>query len=144
MNHHIIRREPFDAFIPVERLINSVFREPIFNAQAGVEEGTLALDISDAGDELLVRASLPGYDRESVNIEVHDGVLTISATREETSEQTGEKFFRRERRSGSVSRRVALPTAVQEDSAKAELKDGVLTLRLPKAVSARPRKIAIN
>lgn len=147
MANHITRRENIDPFVPMERLFNSFFREPIvngINTFAGVEEGSLALDVSDSGEEIVVRASLPGFAREDVNIEVHDGVLNISASRESTSEETGEKFYRRERSFGSVSRRVALPVAVQDDQASAELKDGVLTLRLPKATSARPKKISIN
>ncbi len=138
----LMRRDP--VFTPVERLFSSMLRDPFFSESSGVDEGTLALDVADDGEYIVVKASLPGYKREDVSIEVNDGVLTISAKQEETREETGERFYRRERRFGSVSRRIALPAAVDQDQADAELLDGVLTLKLPKAASARPRRIEIK
>lgn len=140
----IIRREP-----TVERLLSSVFSDPFFEGTLPSllnrsEEGTLALDVSEDDANVIVRASLPGFTKDDVNIEVHDGVLTIKAEHAEEREETGERFYRRERQFGSVSRRVALPSAVVEDDAHAELKDGVLTLRLPKTKQATPKKIAIG
>lgn len=138
----LMRRDP--VFGPMERLLGSMLREPVFAELGTIDEGTLALDVSDDGENIVVQASLPGYKRDDVSIEVNDGVLTISARQSETREESGERFYRRERRFGSVSRRVALPTAVDQDQAVAELLDGVLTLRLPKAASARPRRIEVK
>lgn len=138
----LMRRDP--VFGPMERLFSQILREPVFAELSAIDEGTLALDVSDDGENIVVKASLPGYQREDVSIDVNDGVLTISAKQEEIREETGERFYRRERRFGSVSRRLALPTAVDQDQAHAELIDGVLTLKLPKAASARPRRIEIK
>lgn len=144
MPNNIIRRDPLEMFSPVEGLINRLFQEPFGMTMPVIEEGALALDISETDEALVIRASLPGIRKEDVNIEVHEGVLTISATREQESEEQGEKFYRRERRVGSVSRRVALPTMVSDDQADAELKDGVLTLRLPKSKKDSPKKISVK
>ena len=70
-------------------------------------------------------------------------MLSIKADYDEETETKDEKFYRKERRYGSVSRRIALPGVVTEDAAKAELKDGVLTLRLPQAKDARPKQIPV-
>ncbi len=133
------------------RLFDRLFSEPFFNMGLPtewtapiLEEGTLALDISEDDENVIVRASLPGFKRDDIDVEIHDGVLTIKAERSEEEEFKNEKFFRKERRFGAVSRRVALPSMVDERRARAELKDGVLTLRLPKTEEARPKKIAID
>lgn len=144
MPNSIIRRDPFDMFSPVEGLFNRLFQEPFAMQVPVIEEGALAVDVSETEDALIVRASLPGFRKEDVNIEVHESVLTISASREEVSEESGEKFYRRERRTGSVSRRIALPTSVADDQAEAQLAEGVLTLRLPKSRKDAPKRISVK
>ncbi len=131
---------------PIERMFQHVWgRDPFLVEMAPVfEEGTLALDVSEDEVSVVVRASLPGFSKEDVSVEVHDGVLSINATHREESEETGERYYRKERRVGSLSRRVALPSQVDDTKAKAELKDGVLTLRLPKSEQALPKKISID
>jgi len=146
----LMRRDP--VFGPVDRLFTTLLsRDPLFGNGGNAlgqawseEEGTLALDVSDDGENVVVKASLPGFKREDVSLEVNEGVLTISAKQDETTEESGERFYRRERRFGSLSRRVALPAAVDQDNAQAELLDGVLTLRLPKAQRDLPRRIEIK
>ncbi len=139
------RADPFD--VAVGQMLNHFFSEPFLACPAPaarVEEGTLPLDVSESDTEVIVRASLPGFRKEDVSIDVTEGVLTIKAEQSEEHEEQGERFYRRERRFGSLSRRVALPTHVNESAAVAQLADGVLTLRLPKSEKAMPRKIAIN
>lgn len=122
--------EPFLALSPLRAMETDV--------------GSLALDVSETDRDIVVRASLPGFRKDDVTVEVKGGVLTISAERDEESEEKNEKFHRRERRFGSVSRSLTLPAAVQDDRATAELKDGVLTLTLPKHEKAMPKKINVG
>ncbi len=137
-------------FAPIDRFIARVFDDPFFtpraiaNGKTTIDDGRLALDIAETDDHLTVLASLPGFTKDQIDIEVDDGVLTIKAEREETTEQTTAQFHRKERRLGSIHRRLTLPTPVSEDGASAELKDGVLTLTLPKAARPTGRKVAIN
>lgn len=140
----IIRRDPFE--LPrLSRMFNSAFSDPFFaELLPATDEGTLAVDVSEDDDNVFVRASLPGFRKEDVDVEIHDGVLTLKAEHTEEQEQKGERFYRRERRFGSLNRRVALPSPVIESEARAELRDGVLTLRVPKAQEARPKRIAID
>lgn len=134
--------------IPMAAVLDRFFQDPFFadtpNFISRVEEGSLPLDVSEDDRSVIVRASLPGFKREDVTIEVHEGVLTIKAQHREEREQNGERYYRKERRESSMSRRVALPSTVAEHQAEATLADGVLTLRLPKNEKAQPRKIAIN
>jgi HSP20 family protein len=107
-------------------------------------EAPLPLDLSESGDEYLVRASLPGFPKESVTINVEEGVLTIRAEHREQKDESNERFIHTERRFTSLSRRVELPSKIDASGAKAELKDGVLTVRLPKAATAFAKTIAIQ
>ncbi|HRJ49850.1 MAG: Hsp20/alpha crystallin family protein [Phycisphaeraceae bacterium] len=147
----IIRSGPFT--IPgFDRLVSQVLSDPFFaegripggSLVSSIDEGALALDVSEDDQNVYVRASLPGFRKEDVEISVHDGVLSIKAEHSEETEEKKERYYRRERRVGSVSRRIALPSSVQEDKTSAQLSDGVLTLSLPKHPKDEPRRIAIR
>ncbi|MBI2178290.1 MAG: Hsp20/alpha crystallin family protein [Candidatus Tectomicrobia bacterium] len=141
----LVTRDPMSLLQNFGRLFeDSYFRPGLGLESFELEEGTLPLDISQTEKEMVVRASLPGYKREDVDVQVHDGILSISAGYEAGSEEQGERYYRRERRMGSVSRRVALPGIVAETETHAELKDGVLTVRIPLTEKAKPFKIAIQ
>lgn len=134
-------RDPLEMF---RTGFGRMLDEPFFRSALGVEEGSLPLDISQTEKEIVVRASLPGYKKEDIEVQVHNGVLSIKADYKHEHEETGERFYRRERRYGSVSRRIALPGIVEESETQAELKDGVLTLRVPLGEKAKPRKVLIG
>ena len=117
------------------------FRTPVFDSD---KTGMLALDIAEGDGELIVRASVPGFSKEDIDVQIQDGVLSIKAGHTEDPETSDERFYRRERRVGAVSRRVALPGEFTEAEARAELADGVLTLRIPQAEASRPKQIPIQ
>lgn len=125
------------------------FFAPFFNESRALMTGEpglamIPLDISEDEKSVIVRATVPGFKKEEIQVEVQDGVLNIHAEHEEKVEENNEKYHRRERRFGSFTRQATLPAAVAEGQAKAELKDGVLTLRLPKIPEAQPKKIKID
>lgn len=128
-------------------LLEQVMVEPLVHSACEPTDSRcspLALDVTEDGEAVTIVANVPGFTRDQIEIEVHDGVLSINARREEEKEEKTAGYHRRERYSGSLSRRVALPAQVVETNAKAELRDGVLTLRLPKSQQNAPRKISIN
>ena len=108
------------------------------------EEGILPVDIAQTDTDVVVRASLPGYKKEDIDLRIEKGVLSIKATKQLDKEVENEKFYRRERFMGSVSRRIALPGMVRNDASSAELVDGVLTLRVPIAEANKPKQILIQ
>ncbi|MCA9309662.1 MAG: Hsp20/alpha crystallin family protein [Phycisphaerales bacterium] len=134
------------------RLFNELLSDPFFTlvrqpviAINGTEDaGSLALDISETEKDVIVRASLPGFTKQEISVELHDGVLTIEAEHNEEHEEHQEKFYRKERRFGSFSRRIELPVQVEDSATQGELRDGVLTLRLPKVAKAQAHKVMIN
>lgn len=141
----LVTRDPMSLLQNFGRLFEDSYFRPGFGLESfELEEGTLPLDISQTEKEMVVRASLPGYKREDIGVQVHDGILSISAGYEAESGEQGERYYRRERRMGSVSRRVALPGIVAETETHAEIKDGVLTVRIPLTEKAKPFKIAIQ
>ena len=91
-----------------------------------------------------MRASLPGYRKEDVDLRIEKGVLSIKASKQRETEVEDEKYYRRERFMGSVSRRIVLPGIVRNDASSAELVDGVLTLRVPIAEANKPKQILIS
>jgi HSP20 family protein len=105
---------------------------------------TPAIDLVRENGHLVVRADVPGIKPEEIEIEVEDGMLTVSGKHEESTEETDERYVRRERRYGAFSRRLPLPEGVDPKKIKASTKDGVLevTVPLPKEVAKQePVKI---
>jgi HSP20 family protein len=99
------------------------------------------VDIYENEDELLLQADVPGVAKEDVNVRVDNGTLTVSATRRVNGDgnaqwlEFGEAEYRRS---------FSVPQTIAVDKVRAELKDGVLTLHLPKSESAKPKQIEIK
>jgi HSP20 family protein len=102
-----------------------------------------ALDVSETESEIVLVLDLPGVPQDGIDVEVDEGALTISGTRERRS-QEGERFYRVERRFGTFSRNVPLPPGVDEARIRADLRDGVLEVRIPKPEEPQPRRIRIG
>jgi HSP20 family protein len=109
-----------------------------------VESWGIPLDIQRAGDDIVVTASLPGVDKDKVDVTIEDSVLTIRASVEEQEESKHGGFLLRERRTGSFYRAVRLPESVDAEHTSSSYKDGVLTIRLPKLEEKKARKVAIT
>ena len=94
----------------------------------------MSVDVADHGEEYVVTADLPGFDKEDIDVSLREDVLTISAEHEEeTSEENDEgRYLRQERRHQSASRSVTLPERVDESGVSAQHRNGVLTVTLPK------------
>jgi HSP20 family protein len=105
---------------------------------------TPALDVYEEGDHLLVRTELPGMKREDIDVSLHDGVLSISGERKNQETYENADVHRAERFLGRFQRSVSLPVAVAADRVKAQYKDGVLTITLPKTEEAKPKHIDVN
>jgi HSP20 family protein len=103
-----------------------------------------AMDVYETDDKLVVTVELPGMSADDVEVSVEDATLTISGTRAFSSEVEEESFHRIERRYGTFSRAVTLPPQVDTSKVDARFADGVLTVEVPKAEKARPKKIQVK
>ncbi len=111
-----------------------------------VHANTPSVDVAETDTAIEVTTDIPGYKVDEIHIDIGDGYLTISGERKEEaqSEGSGKKYLRVERRMGQFSRSIALSCSVKEDKVKAELKDGVLSIILPKSDESRRRHVAIK
>jgi HSP20 family protein len=103
-----------------------------------------SLDVSETKDKVVVKAEAPGIDPKEMDISLSGGVLTIKGEKKKEREEKDENYHLVERSYGSFSRSVRLPAEVQEDKIKAQYKDGVLTITLPKTEQAKERAIKIE
>jgi HSP20 family protein len=130
-----------------ERL-NRVFSRPTLR-NTGKENLTVAdwmptVDISETESEYLIKAELPEVRKEDVKVMVENGVLTLQGERRQEKEEKGRRFHRVERSYGSFVRSFTLPESVDEGGVKAEYKDGVLALHLPKSEKVKPKAIDVK
>ncbi len=105
---------------------------------------TFAVDVREEPTRYVIEADLPGVSQEHLDLNFEGDVLTIQARHNSEREDKGEGYHVRERGSGVVSRQFRLPDAVDRDHIEAELKNGVLTVTLPKAEAAKPKRIAVS
>lgn len=102
------------------------------------------MDIKETKDAFEISADLPGLKKEDVNISLKDGILTISGERKYENEKKDQDKYYMERVYGNFSRSFSLPSDVKEKEIKANLKNGVLTISLPKAEKVKPKEIEIH
>jgi HSP20 family protein len=105
---------------------------------------TPSLDIVDEGDEILVRAEVPGIDKKDLDISLDERLLTIKGRSREEKKETKGDYYRQEIKTGAFSRSVILPADVESGKAQADYKDGVVELRLPKAKGAARQRIDVR
>jgi HSP20 family protein len=103
-----------------------------------------AMDVWETDDEIVYAFDLPGIPKETVSIEVENGVLTVTAERERSQEVSADRLYRYERRYGSFSRTIGLPQGVSEDQISARYNNGVLEVHAKKAEVEKPRRIQIS
>ena len=102
------------------------------------------LDVWETDDSVHYAFDLPGLSQDTINVEVEDGALTVSATRKRELKQEGDKFYRFERRFGTFSRSIGLPQGVSEEDIKASYVSGVLEISVPKPAQPTPKRIAVE
>ncbi len=131
---------------PMSRLFNDFWNatEWPHNLEEDSTVWSPRIDVEENENEYQVYADVPGLNKKDVSISLEDGVLTIKGERkrEEKKEEQNKSYM--ERNYGNFSRSFTLPTKVDENKIAANLKDGVLSVSLPKAEETKPREIAIG
>jgi HSP20 family protein len=137
----------FDRWANLRDEMNSLFDLPVMGnlaRQAQLFSGwTPALDLYQTSDNLVAVVEIPGMKKEDIDISLHDGMLTIAGERASASGE-GENAERTERFTGKFRRSISLPTRVDAGKVSATYKDGILTVTLPKAEDAKPKKVEVN
>ncbi|HIE38933.1 MAG TPA: Hsp20/alpha crystallin family protein [Anaerolineales bacterium] len=145
---NLIRWEPFRDLISLREAMDRLFEESFVRPRGGWiragEMETLAVDMYETEDSIVVKATVPGVTPEDLDISLTGDTLTIRGEVKREEEVKEENYLRRERYYGSFCRSLPLPTQVVADDAEAVFENGVLTLTLPKAEEVRPRAIKVK
>lgn len=137
----IIRYNPmWDPFSEMEEMMN---RLPSLQGQQ-MKAFVPAMDVYETDKAVVVEAPLAGVHHEDVKVTVEKGVLTISGESKKEHEIDDKNYYRKEVRSGSFFRQVALPAAVLEDKVDAEFEDGVLKITCPKSEPVKAKKVEVK
>ena len=105
---------------------------------------TPELDVYEDKDSVFVKAELPGMKREEIELSLHDNTLSISGERKAESKHQDAEVYRSERFVGRFQRTISLPSPVASDKVKAQYKDGILTVTLPKTEESKPKQINVS
>ena len=103
-----------------------------------------SVDLVENDDTFVVRCDLPGVEKDNLDITVSGNALTIKGEKQDSSEQKDGRYYRRESWSGSFQRTITVPETVDPNAINAEMKNGVLTLTLPKKEDVKPRQITVD
>src|SRR5215467_1700009 len=146
MRATISRFDPFRGESALQQQINRLFTEAFDRSS---EEGNLTtwappVDIYETEHELVVKADLPDIKPEELDIRVENNILTIRGERKFEKKVDEKNYLRVERAYGSFARSFSLANTVNTEAIKADYKDGVLTLSIPKREEAKPKQIKVN
>ncbi len=126
----------YDPFREFSRALSSAMRVPTGSA--------MPMDLTRSKEHFVARIDLPGVDPETIDIDVEEGTLTIRAERKAPVREEGVEWLVRERSSGTYARQLTLGNGVALDRITADYSDGVLTIVIPVAEEAKPRKVAVT
>lgn len=132
-----------DAFAELQRELDHMLHRA-FGADPAVGGVYPPVNVFDGGEQYVVKAELPGVVADTVEVTVNGDILTIGGERAFTDPNRDVGFHRRERPHGKFRRVVRLPARLAQEDVRAEYRDGVLTIRIPKAKEARPRRVEIQ
>jgi len=139
------RWEPLASTSGLEAQVNRMFTELFGRSQeSNLTAGAPAVDIFENEHELVVKADLPDVKAEELDIRVENNILTIRGERKFEKKVDEKNYLRVERSYGSFARTFSLANTVNSEAIKADYKDGVLTLTIPKREEAKPKQIKVN
>ena len=127
----------------MERLFDDRWFRPVWNGD-GERQVAPALDLYTTPEAVMAKVALPGVKPEDVDVTIGDDLVTISGTFEEEKETSEAGYVQKELSQGKFSRTFSLPTAIKADVARAEFKDGLLTLTLPKTAEVKPTHVKVE
>jgi len=141
--------KPVEGMLPLGEAMRqlverSVVRPGTLYSTMSHASSSVPVNVREHGDEATLEAFLPGVSPEDVDVSFDQGVLTITAKRHAQATEEGQTWYVREFADEQLTRSFALPYPIAVDQVQASLADGILTLRLPKAEEAKPKRLAIT
>jgi HSP20 family protein len=140
----LTRWDPFRDLLRIQEEMSRAYDDRLTFRASESMGWTPACDIYEDGEEVVVRAELAGVEPKDVDIRFENGVLTLKGERKLEKEEKRENYHRVELAYGTFTRSFALPGTVDAEKIRAEAKNGVLAVHLPKKAEAKPRAIQVK
>ena len=142
----LTRWDPLREMLSLRSQFDKMFDNALVDSESWETASTwsLAIDVAETDDAYVVKASVPGIEPENLEITYSSNVLTIKGETKVEKEVNEAKYHMRERRYGSFSRSISIPSTVDVETIKADYDQGILTLTLPKADEAKPKRIVVK
>jgi HSP20 family protein len=143
---NLTRWNPYREMLTLRNAMDQLFDSAFVGPDLAWQPETMgvAVDVIENADGYLVKASLPGIKPEELEVTYNNNILTIKGEVKEEKDVEDARYYMRERRFGSFSRSFTLPSNIQADAIQANYEQGVLTLTLPKAEEAKPKRIQVR
>jgi len=146
---NLIKRNPLNELFSLQNRINRMFDEFYYplnmsDSDLGSWKWSPKADIYEKDDGIVIKAELPGVDKNDVEIDLNDRILKIKGERKSDSEIKDENYYRKETAFGKFERAFTLPVDVNSDQIKAEYKDGLLKVEISKPEGQKPKQISIH
>ena len=139
------RRELFGLHNSLNRMFNDFFSPTVRSDEAvSIRGWNPVVDIYENEENIVIKAELPGIDKNDIVIDVKGRVLTLKGERSTDNEVKEDNYYRQERSYGKFERAFALPVEVDPEKIKADYKDGILKIDIPKAEENKPRQVTIH
>ena len=144
----ISRWDPFRDLSVLQERMNRLFEDAGRGYRGDDASATTtwspAVDIFETENEIMVKAELPGIERKDITLNLDNNVLTVKGERKFEKETRQENYHRIERSYGGFSRAFSIPAIVDDEKIRADYKDGILTIALPKKEQVKPKQIRIG
>jgi HSP20 family protein len=147
MSNSISRLDPFRGLSSLQDQVNRLFDDNVHRGRSGNSEMAVwspAVDIFETENEIVVKADLPDVQEKDLDVRVENNTVTIRGERKFDREVNEDNYLRVERTYGTFTRSFSLPNTVNYDAIRAEYRNGVLTVRMPKREETKPRQIKIG
>lgn len=146
---NLVRWNPWREMPTLHNRFDRLFDDPFFRMARMDQNPDLglwnpAVDLYEKDDFFVIKAELPGVDKNDINVDLKDRVLTLSGERSHDNEVKEENYYRKERSYGKFQRTFTLPADVNSDKITAEFKDGVLRVEVPKPKEKKAKQVTIH
>ena len=146
---NIVKWTPWREMATLNNRFNRFFDDLVFSNrwltdELGGSDWNPVVDIFENDDGIVIKAELPGMDKKDSDIDIDDRVLTLKGERTHEKEVKEENYYRRERAHGKFHRAFRLPADVDHEKVKADFKDGILKIEIPKPEERKPKKISVH
>ena len=146
---NLVKWSPWREMPTLQNRFNRLFDDSFFRVgqmddDAGMGLWNPAVDLYEKDDHFMIKAELPGVDKKDIKIDLQDRSLTLSGERTYDNEVKEENYYRRERSYGKFQRAFTLPADVDSDKIKAEFKDGVLQIEVPKPEEKKAKQVTVH